>query len=295
MGAAVKVLLLVFLLLGFQVAQARDVSAVFRGPIASGMGGAGLAGFDPNESAFLNPASLSFFNGYFGTLFFSGAQNAVDGRNQQFGVLLSDANRNGLFAGAIGASHDVLHPVGGGYASANDFYVAASGFIYPNLSLGLAARYLMFDDVTQKKFNQPDGTISLLYSPLAFLSVGAVASNLLNPVQGIPTLSRPVPTYGIGATYFYQQTFELRLDAEKPDQDNPKHRTNIMTGLQTFFTPRFAFRLGWRWFESEAQEQRVVTAGFGFKGPKLSFDYAFEKDTLVATGFRHSVDLWMPF
>ena len=53
------------------------------------------------------------------------------------------------------------------------------------------------------------------------------------------------------------------------------------------------FRLGFR--RDELADSRIYTAGIGFNGPRLRFDYTVEKNAENTSGALHSVDLRVPF
>jgi hypothetical protein len=79
----------------------------------------------------------------------------------------------------------------------------------------------------------------------------------------------------------------------RPLRDNPKNRTNAGVGLETILEQAIAFRTGVNWQETE--NKTLFAVGIGYRGPRLSIDYTFEKDTRVDEATRHLVDLWMPF
>jgi hypothetical protein len=266
----------------------------FRGPIASGMGGAGRAAFDPAESAYLNPASLAALRTYFGSAYYSTASHPLYGNDAKYGALLSDGNAEGLFAGALGYTHGTISAPTG-HDSSEDFFAAAAGYIIPNLSVAVSGHYVMDTFAVGQRQNQINGSLGLMYSVSESLAFGLIGRDLGGTKKGVPDRDQLVPAYGGGMTYYWAKTLQYRLDVEYPDQLNPRHRPDVMTGVESYVAKALALRGGFRWQESEAKEGHYLTMGFGLHGPKIALDYSFEKDLLVAGGTRHTVDLWMPF
>ncbi|MES2856502.1 MAG: hypothetical protein V4692_11595, partial [Bdellovibrionota bacterium] len=172
-----------------------------------------------------------------------------------------------------------------------DFQGSVAGFIFSKLSVGLAVHRFM-SSALEVSSNQDNGNLGFLYTPNKSMGFGLVGYDLLNASETVPMVARLKRTYAVGMHYIYEEMLRLRLDLVHPEVGNPGRRTEVMTGLETFFTDDFAFRLGAHF--KEPTDQTFLTTGMGFKGPRLSFDYSFQKDIRASDGYRHMFDLWLP-
>lgn len=284
--------LLLILLLSL---SSKTFAQSYVGPQASAMGGAGRAAIVPGESAFLNPASVSFFTQYFGTGFYSSGSHPGDGDEQQLGALLSDGTADRLFQGSLAYIRSTGSPVGSTDFNKQDIRATGSNFVWKNLSFGISAHRVVYKQPGIKTSTQWNGGLGLLYRWSEKLSLGLVADDLLKPSDAVPLEARLMKSYGAGLSYTFDELLALRFDASRTPENNLNHNTTLMTGFESEVAQYFAFRGGFRWDENFGPERRYFTTGLGFKGPKLRADYSFEKDTTVAGGIRHSFDLWMSF
>lgn len=269
----------------------------FVGPQASAIGGAGIAAVVPGESALLNPASVSFFKEYYATGFFSSGSHPNEGDRQQLGALLSDGSPDRIFQGSLAYVRSTSSPVGTNEVRTQDIHITGSNFVWKNVAFGISAHRFVYHRDGVPESTQYNGGAGILYVFSNQLTFGLVASDILKSMGSgaVPPEGRLNKTYGLGASYIFEDKLGLRLDITRPTDNNPNHNSNIMGGFESEWLQFFAFRSGFRWEEAVGPEKRVFTAGLGFKGPKLRADYGFEKDTEVAGGVRHSFDLWMSF
>lgn len=285
---------MLILVLALELMASVASAQYFTGPIASALGGAGRAAVDPSESSFLNPASLVHLGRYFGSVNYFRGDDPRDGSAEQFGVILADGGPDKIAPGALSYLRRNLRSTVGEKVLEEDIRLSLGGFIVESLSFGVAGRYLIHNRVGGPDYYQTNGDVGLLYVPIPNLGFGLVAYDILFPSQEkVPTDVRLAPSVAFGVHYLFDDFFRVRLDIARPEKLNSQHRNNVMTGIETFFSERWAYRLGAHWQETE--DKTFLTTGFGFKGPRLSFDYAFAVDTRVAHATRHMFDLWMPF
>lgn len=293
----IQVVLVCVLLLmaSFPFAKNRAWAQTFVGPIASAIGGAGRAAVDPSEAHLLNPASLGHLQRYYisGSYAYGGHESGGD--FDQWGIILADGTFGTLIPGALSYHRRTTHlPTGGRSYTEQDLQIAIGKLILPQLSLGLTGHRLYFKSSSEgTEHIQNNVHIGALYTPLPQLGLGFTVHDVLPADDNVPVGVQVVPTFGFGAHYMLQEILRLRFDLARPDKFNPGQRTNVMAGLETYFHPKFAFRLGGEW--KETADQMNITTGAGYKGPRLSLDYTYQKDLRSDLDGRHMFDLWLPF
>ncbi len=288
---------LLFLLFIATLFQSQANAQFFTGPVASATGGAGRAAVDPGESQFLNPASVAHLQRYYVAADLGFGDHPKTGTENTYGVLLSDGSPENLFSGSFSYIRKTetpnIGPNAGTFITSSDFAIAAAGFAYEGLAVGVGAHRLQQSLTGSGDFAQNNIHLGVLYSPVESFGVGFVAYDALGTTDSsVPQGLQLVPTFALGMHAMYEEMFRVRLDFVRPDKSNPNHRTNVLFGMESFFRKNLAIRLGNEWKETD--DQSFFTAGLGFKGPKLSFDYSFQTDTRVSGGSRHLFDLWLP-
>jgi hypothetical protein len=266
----------------------------YTGPIAEAMGGAGRAGSSPAESAFLNPATLAEIKSYYGGMSAGWGDHPIDGGLSQFSALLADGTPDKAFPGQFSYAQKRIALPTGLTTTQQDFQLGSAYAPLETFALGLSIHRLTYVDNQSRSNAQNNFTIGSLYSPAKSLSVAFVAYDLLGGDDSVAQAYQTVPTFAIGTQYFYESVFSFRADFVRPDKFNDGQKINTQLGAETFFRNDFALRLGWQWREVQFEE-KLATLGVGYKGPRLSLDYTFEKDLIASSGGRHFVDLWMPF
>jgi hypothetical protein len=273
----------------------------YSGAISSAMGGAGRAAADPGEAVLLNPASLPHIQRYTIAGHYGLGWHPTEGNDRGFALLIADGTPENLFPGAVTFSRrwrDFAQGVGS--VMEQDLQIAAGGMLLSKLSFGISGHRQSWVPTSEwtgsplnHEFTQTNGSLGIIATPAPWLGFGLVAKDVFPTGSDVPQGVRLVPTYSLGTHVIFHEIFRLRLDLERPDVDNPNKRTNVMAGLESFFLKEVAFRMGAQW--RETADQTWATAGFGFRGPRLSMDYSFQRDVRVADGTRHLFDLWLPF
>ncbi len=260
------------------------------GTTAAGMGNAGRASVDPGENSWLNPAALAQARGYFFGMHGSVGDHAVDGNQKHFALTAADNEADQIVAGSLSYIHK-NNSLASGNVYAQDLQIAAAGLVFKGVALGVSVHRLVQEFKAGDR-TQYDGTVGLLYSPIEALGFALVEYDLVPQDKAIPDNLRLIPTLGLGANWVIKEFMQVRLDLSHPSS-GADGRTDVMAGVGTYFQQNFAFRFGADF--KETKNQTWATAGIGFTGPKLSLDYAFQKDIRQADGYRHLIDLWMPF
>jgi hypothetical protein len=283
---SIQLCILVFVLLS----GANAFSQIVNGTISAGAGDSGRAAVDPSESTLLNPASVAHLDRYYSSAHYGILTHPTEGDGDRLIFVLADGTPGNLASGAF--SYVKTHQKIGSFSwMAQDLQVSFGFFPINKFAIGASVHRYM-SSAREVTGNQDNGTLGFLFTPTNELGFALVGYDLLNSSESIPMETRLKRTYAVAAHYLWQEKFRLRLDLVHPEVGNPKRRTDVMAGLESFFTDDFAFRLGAHW--KETTDQMFLTTGVGFKGPRLSFDYSFQKDARASEGSRHMFDLWLP-
>lgn len=286
--------------LPLSVSEAASTEAPYRvGPVASALGGAGRAAIDVGEGGWLNPAALVHVRSYHFGLSHQQSHRDLGDSYRDFAVSISDGGEEKIAAGSFNYVQRTHLRGGPGAVSAEsrDFQFSLAGF-FPNkrLAMGLTYRRLIHE---QPGFDsaQDNFTLGLLYPFSDRFGVALVGQDLAGASDSVAPEARMIPSVSVGAHIVPHEIVRLRADVVRRLELNPDNLENIHLGLESWFDPNFAFRMGSAWLES--QNEQWLTVGLGFKGPRLSFGYAFEIQTREkvsrdTNGTRHSFDLWLP-
>jgi hypothetical protein len=263
----------------------------FVGPNAEAMGGAGRAAVDGGEASYLNPAAVAHAGRYFASGAYGFGTNPKSGDFQNFAILLTDGSAENILPGSLSYVRRRTDLPGGLSMTEQDIQFTLAGFALKKVALGVSAHRLYSSLSTGAEHVQDNGHIGLLYTPVQWLGLAFVASNVIPADNSVELSSRLSPSYALGGHFIFVKDFRLRLDLLRPDKFK-NERTDIMFGLESFFRDDFVFRLGGFW--RETADQMYLTAGLGYHGPKLSFDYSIQRDIRNGEGIRHLFDLWLP-
>lgn len=270
-----------------------NADPLYSGPVSSAMGGTGRAGLSSSEGALINPATIPLIKtheviGYF-----------------RDGYLDDGQHRQGWALGAVDNSEGVLFPGALHYARTRDtgragepadgevWHVAGAYLISDRLSVGASAYRVQYDVGNQPHYTQWAGGLGAIVLINEDLALAYVIDNIGKPGSDTPAALRQDLQQAVGVFYRFAELATLRFDVTKTDKFNPDHKLNWMMGLESAFNEFLVFRAGYR--RDELAESKIYTAGIGFNGPRLRFDYTVEKNAENTSGALHSVDLRVPF
>lgn len=260
---------------------------LLRGPTASATGGAGVAAVDPNEAGLLNPASIAHLRKYYATGFTDFGELRGGGYRSTYGILLADGSQDKIMAGA--ASY--FYRKSTGDLVEQDVNVNLAEFSSGKFAMGIGAHRYMYKSPSLGSGHQHNAGVGIIWSPLERLGFGLVLRDIWPNPEDIPVELKPVPTYAIGAHYLIDEAFRVRADLTLPDKGNPNRRMDLSMGMESFVFEEFALRMGHNW--QETTDSGTWTMGFGYVGPKLSLNYAFEHDWRNDLTM-HKIDIWLP-
>jgi hypothetical protein len=258
------------------------IAQEFSGPIASSTGGAGRGSALGPDAHFLNPAGLSFIEGFFGSyLNRSESFQNYDAIND-WAVQLTDAHEGALVPAAFSyISTDRI--TSGRRFSETNYQLSMATRIIQRWSVGAVGR--RWDEtnaggVTEEIWQLGVGVLGY---PLDGFSVGFTANNMLDEHT-----SRIRPELGLGSEVFFEDIFRVRVDGIYPTKFNPRKKGILAAGVETIFDNGMRVRMGSQW--DDVENNAKWTAGVGWEGPRISLQYAFEHDYRVDR-YRQSFDL----
>lgn len=267
-----------------------SMAQIYTGPAAAGAGGAGRASVDPGEVTFLNPAAVEHVTRYNVGLHYGTEADPKAYDTKSMALVLADGNPQNMFPGAFTYVRRSFSR-GSQTGMLQDFAVTLAGMPVDHFSIGLTGHRLM-SSISNRDDTQNNANLGLIYAPYDWLGFGFVVHELLNVPDDVPAGVRLVRNYGVGGNLIFTNWFRARLDISSPEQQAGGRRNDVMAGLESFFVRDWVFRVGSEWQESA--DRNYVSVGLGYHGPRLSFDYSFQKDVRSAEVARHLVDLWLP-
>lgn len=265
----------------------------FKGPVSSSLGGAGRAGMDSAESAFLNPALIPLLksyeiNGYYRDGYVDEGQHS-----QSWGVGASDNSADVLIPGAL--HYMRLRETGRSARPAEGelWHIAVGKIAFENFSFGLSGYRLKYDLDGGTSSTQWNASVGALWMLSQELGVGYVLDNLANAGSDVPLGLREDVKQSIAGMMGIADVARLRADISRRERNNPGHDVIYGVGLESMSSEFVLVRLGYK--KDDERDQTFYTAGIGFNGPRLKIDYTFEKNAERTSGALHSVDLRLPF
>lgn len=284
---------LFLLLLILPLAFSTNALAQFYTPtVASGAGGAGRAAVDPGESVFLNPAALAHLQRYYVDGQAGWADQPLTGSEQVQAVAISDGSISNILPGALTYVRRVGVLPNTTTTTEQDIQVSLAGFPLHGVAFGITGHRQSYQNSAGFSQSATNAHIGLVYNPALWLGLGLVAYDVLPTSDEMALTAGLVPRIALAGNMIFGETFRMRADLIRPQRFNDRGRTDVAVGLETFFRPDAVFRLGGLW--KETADQTLFTAGLGYVGPRLSFDYSFQKDQRVTDSYRHMFDLWLP-
>lgn len=259
----------------------------FEGPVATALGGTGRAAVSVTEGARLNPATLAHIDGYnIGFIYAAESLGERAGANK-YHLVVSDSGEEAMFPGALSYSKISMFQQGRD-VDLQELSASLGWSFSEYLSWGLTGKYLIQEVKGGAKANDFNGSTGFLFTPRGDLGFAITFDDFLE-TREIPAN----PTTGLGANYIFGRTLMIRGDVAHPQKSNPERRLISMLGIETMALGNdFKLRFGHRW--DDFMSRRMAAIGFGWQGPKLGVNYAYEKN-LQTEDFRHLIDMLLRF
>ena len=267
---------------------------VYRGPISSGVGGAGRAGMQSAESALLNPALISMLKGYEIDSYYRDGEIDNGQHRQAYGFGATDNGEEVFFPGSL--HYFRLRDTGRVPSPAVNGELWHAGVAQKFLdqgSIGVSGYRLRSDVKDDRVYEQWNYSLGILWTFNEAIGVAYVADNLANPGSIVPHGLREDLRQSVGFFTAFTDIARLRVDIARAEHFNPGHKMAYMLGMETLSNKFFILRLGYRY--DDLANERIWTGGLGFNGPRLKLNYAVEKNQSGTSGALHNIDIQMPF
>ncbi len=283
------------LLVASSLANAASTETPYRvGPISSALGGSGRAAADPTEAGWLNPASLVHARFYHLALSHQQSHRDNGDGYRDYAVMFTDGGEEKIAAGSFSyVQRSTLAGASGSIVGEQKDFQGSMGIFLPNRRTSIGATYRrLIHAQGGTEWSQDTYSIGTLIPVSDTFGFAIVGQDLAGSSSAAPLEARFIPSVAVALHQRFQNILEVRADVIRPLRENEEGKMDYRLGAESWFRPDFAFRIGGGWLET--RKEMWMTAGIGFKGPKLSFGYAFEKEMRSSDGTRHSFDLWMP-
>ena len=288
---AMKITAYKFLIVGFLGSllflNSSKAEPLLRGPVASATGGAGVAAVDSNEAGILNPASIAHLRKYYATTFTDFGDLRGGGYRSTYGLVLADGSQDKILAGGL----SYFYRKSTGELVDQDISVSLAEFSSGKMAFGLGGHRYWYRSPSLGSGHQYNLNVGIIWSPMERFGLGLALKDIWPNPDNIPAPLKQVPTYILGIHYLIDEAFRVRSDLTLPDKENPNRRMDLSLGFESFIYEEFALRAGHNW--QETVDAGTWTMGFGYIGPKLSLNYAFEHDWRNDLTI-HKIDIWLP-
>ncbi len=258
----------------------------YLGPISASTGGAGIAAIDPGESSKINPASLTHIKNYYVVLKYFNlppAESSSSKRHSTYGIGVVDGGKSAKFPGAFNYNYNSNSII-----TEHSYALSLAGQVARKVSIGLTAHYDK-RKTQSKKIERKNFDFGILFTPVRRLGLGIVGYDILDlSDDGFNEFKR----LGTGLHAMAHRLLRLRLDYTfSLDSDFEYKSLNL--GTESILGGDFRLRIGYQSLEIN-DDFEFFTAGIGWDGPKLKFNYAVRLGIDGKNKDKgHYFDIWM--
>ncbi len=262
------------------------------GSVSDAMGGAGIAGAHPYESAILNPAALIEFK----TKYFGMQQRKADLgpslEQDQYSFFFTDAGEMSAVPGTVfyrQRSNKFLDQK----VREQHLQISGAAALTQKLAVGLSGYKIKTDLMSGEDYNQYNADLGAYWLALPDLAIGGVFRGVMGSKNTVWPLSQVLPTIGSGAEYRFFEMFKVRYDVNYVLEQNGNKRFRHQVGGEVRYDFLLALRAGFS--QDDRLGENRLTLGAGWDGPRLKVAYSYQKEDRKDLGDAHSVDMWFDF
>ncbi len=249
------------------------------------MGGAGRATHLGSEGPMLNPANFPQVHSYHLGGIFTEKELESEGFETEIGGYIIDRNPDAIFPAMLTYSQKTRRLRGDKIEESN-WGVEVGKMLNSWWAMGVEVRYFTEDaDGEESHFN---GGIGSVFVPFKNFATGVVFRN----IHEDHTLGMR-PTVEVGAGYHFESVMRVALDAVFHQKSNPDSKGIYSLGVESYLPFHIQARLGGR--QDDLNDTFYYSGGLGWYGPKVSINYAYEKNGKTAGQELHSFDLAVYF
>ncbi len=251
------------------------------------MGGTGIAQPHGSDSAFLNPAGISYFSEVHATGGYRYGKTAI-GNVKQFHAVIMDSNEENIFKGAIAYRERKYESALFGDAREKDFIANGAYQINPNLSVGLRG-YKKQTDIPLESIDQYNGDLGAHWIVVKDFALAITQFGMFSTKDSVVQPLGVLPMTTVGALYVIPDIVVFTADLAYAYKENDRDRFSHAVGVGFINVEFFRTNFGAR-FDDRAGEA-YYSAGFQFAGPRLKIGYAYQKESRKDLGEVHTFDI----
>lgn len=268
-------------------------SFAYESAITTGTAGAGYSAVEASDSAFLNPATLPFLQGYFLTLSTYGSRDRqIQTDSDGLAVSLIDNMKTTVFPTALSYEQNKAEIEEGGSDLAHKrFRLSLGNFVGQQFTLG-AALFHQQSSLANETWHQTNMNIAALWSPNEMIGMSLITENMFMAPEKLSE-DRRLQKRSIFATSFnYHKFARFKLDLAT-GSNNDFDAGEVRFGLESYMNPWVVIRVGvGKIFPTKTA---IYSGGLGFAGPQFGIHYGYQVGQESADFVRHAVDLVVPF
>ena len=251
-----------------------------RGPVASSLGGAGVASLQAVEGAFFNPAAIASAENNHVSI--HGSQEELNGVDyKDWGFYAIDSGSGSIAKGAF--SYQKSEQDGPGLRSSTSRWeISGAKYLIPGLALGTAfTKQTDRDLINETEKVEYNLDLGALYNFDPSLSAGLLLENAFTGKD-----DRQQPLFTAGMEYRLGSVFRYLAETNKVFKADSQW--NYAVGVELKATDSTSYRLGY--LGDKENNRNYYTGGFSWQGPRLGIYYAFQSGVGDSAETLHSLD-----
>lgn len=260
------------------------------GALSAGMGGTGRAAVQPNESVYLNPASIALVRGFHSGFSYQNGFLAKDIRRNTYSLVLTDATKGIMFPGSLAYRRHSINQQGLNY-SEDEFRLAFGYRVTDRISLGAGFGHFRGKGPDGRAHNDTNFDFGSLFGLTPQWGLSVTGENLLEQSDATPEAFLRPSRVALGTQYLLGRIMSLRYEALMPlyveNTELLGHRFGASVQL------RGQFQLNGGFSVDDFLEQNWSSVGLAWMGPRLKLAYSLQSESRSGLGSRHLVDLWL--
>ncbi|MAF90078.1 MAG: hypothetical protein VX583_12750 [Bdellovibrionota bacterium] len=256
-----------------------------RGPVASSIGGAGVASNDAMEAAYFNPAAIANAQTNYLSLHLV-QEDRESTEYKDWGVYAVDAGRESFIKGGLAYQKEEFSS-DSSRLSKSKWEISGAKYRKQGFAMGASFTKQVLRDLnleTEKVDYNLD--LGFLYNKNDQWSFGALFENVFTGKD-----ERQESLMTLGLVYRLGDRLRYLLDTNKVLSTNTQW--NYGFGLELKATDSAFWRLGY--LGNKDESRNYYTGGFSWRGPRLGIHYAFQNAVSKTADSMHSLDFSLFF
>jgi len=255
-----------------------------------------VATYDSAESHFINPASLVLAPG-FDFIVYNLESTSLDKSSSAstYGLSLVDNGPDIVFPGGFHYIKRIKKYSNTLTVDEELWALGVAGYINESMALGMGIYKKSQKIDTGGEHSSITGDIGFIWHDTSKkLSFGASYYNLhIKSDSSTPELLQSKAKLRLGVQYIWNDEMMYRWDMAQQLQANTRNLNEYNLGIGVLLASFIQLRMGYN--INELSQNKRVSLGLGFEGPKLKLDYSYSKGVEGAEEPMHGVDFRISF